>query len=219
MTKQINVRPQFTFPLPKDEAGLDALVAYHSQFTDKYWSVKTGGKSSDRFRDYVCESLLGMTNGGYQQLLAIWKTQAAAEAHALESRRVTGQILPKSVLSDYSEFYLTENDNEEWVWIKPEDRLNHFNSRDDLCLDDVNELPELELTDCVTMSDEFLVRTVWVSFPNARKYGVPELACYSGLKELLKNTYGLSAHKDLSIMAYDTQDDSGTQYLFELVKR
>lgn len=61
-------------PLPANDTELDKIIQSEAYFVDKFGYLTVTPKSHNRFREYVCQSKLGLVNGGYQQLQAIWKT-------------------------------------------------------------------------------------------------------------------------------------------------
>jgi hypothetical protein len=51
-----------------------------------------------------------------------------------------------------------------------------------------------------------------VTYPRAAKYGVPDMATESGAAEYVKETLKFSLHRDFSVFATDSGDDSGLMF-------
>lgn len=70
-------------PPPANDVELNKIIESEKKYIEKYGYVTITKKSLTRFRDYVCESKLGFTNGGYQELKSLWRDIEDKKIHVL----------------------------------------------------------------------------------------------------------------------------------------
>ena len=214
---KITPNSKFTLAqLPKNESELKEIVDYHAQFTAKYFCIELGksNKSQHRFRDWVCESMLGMTSGGYQQLQSIW----------LESEKDK-----QSVLNLVSRFESQLANLPDTIFIKDLMDSEGFNSlstmedavsylRRDIRENDDFE-SELESDFEVAILEEFHVVKMYTTYPDSEKYGIPYHASETGSLEHVDKYYTSSINRDeFEVISADNGDD-GVGYIWYELKR
>lgn len=208
---RIQSNSKFTLELPKNENELNELISYHKQFTAKYYSIEPTSKSFQRFRDYVCESLLGMTNGGYQQLLSIWKSEESrlkGEQEIIESLSEAVSELPDSL------YLWFPTDESPMLCTKPDAvKMNKFGVSFDA--DDFEEIQgDLELAILNAFEGESLL----VAYPRADRYGTPKLACDELASDLVTDLYGVIPGDNFNVMSHDHGCDNVETVIIKLVR-
>ncbi|MGD1524141.1 hypothetical protein [Vibrio owensii] len=209
---QLNNNSKFTLELPRNDAELNELIHYHMQFTSKYYSIAPTGEKSDRFRDYICESLLGMTNGGYQQLQSIWKEevklnhnkQMAIDSMAQEVKNLPDYIFVHCPIDLSAELCIKQGA------VKMNNRGIQFDDED---FDTISE--ELEFA----IYDEFEAMELFIEYPRADRHGVPDLACDETAREKIAERFGINPSCDFKVSSYDMGSDNCETIIFALKRR
>lgn len=200
--------------LPQNDIELNALIAEQKPFIKKYFDINITAKSDNKFRDYVCESLLGMTNGGYQQLQASWG--------AVQSASVSGE-LKESLESLPSAFWILVSDEGKLLFNLSGGRSGIETSAkyglqrvEHELFDEID--PDLELA----ILEHYSADQMHMTYPNGNKYGAPELAFISSRIQLISDYYGIHVTDESSFYSgsscIDIGDDSVEVITFYMVK-
>lgn len=208
---KITPNPQFFLAeLPKNDQELDQLIQYQAQFSKKFHCIEVGKKSYNRYREWVCQALLGMVNGGYQQLQKKWEEDTQRnDSWSNELAQLEEQFgkelnaLPDTIyikLMSDEEGYNSLSVMENAVGLSKRYR-NHMEERDDF---DVGLDTDFELL----LLENFEVTKFLIEYPCGDKYGIPGYATLEGAKKYVTDFYTSSLSKDkFDVIAVDSGDD------------
>lgn len=216
---KITPNSKFTLAqLPKNESELKEIVDYHAQFTAKYFCIELGksNKSQHRFRDWVCESMLGMTSGGYQQLQSIWLESEKDKQSVLNLvSRFESQLanLPDTI------FIKDLMDSEGYNSLSTIEDAIHYKRGWGLVEEGVFE-DELDSDFEVAILEKFQVVKMFTTYPDSDKYGIPSHASEDGSIKYVESYYTSSIDKAVfEIISVDTGDDSVGSIWYELKRK
>ncbi|PSV00450.1 hypothetical protein [Photobacterium kishitanii] len=185
--------------LPRNDEELNELIQYHAQFTSKYHGIDFR-ICTDRFRDYVCESFLGMTNGGYQQLRQFWLKSTNDLDNADSLTEALLEKLPSTIYLNGSSDISTDHDAVKYL-----SRSGHISVKGDFF--------PLKKNHFDVICENYKVILLIVNYPNESKYGKPNTAnklgaaCYAIEK-------GFETDEHFSVVsACNGSDDCGDTYL------
>lgn len=208
---KITQNPKFFLAeLPKNDQELDQLIQYQAQFSKKFHCIEVGKKSYNRYREWVCQALLGMVSGGYQQLQKKWEEDTqrndswSNELAQLEER--FGEQL--NALPDTIYIKLME-DEEGYNSLSVMENAVGLSERYRGSIEELGDFDdELDGNFEILLLEHFEVTNFLLEYPNGDKYGIPSYASYEGAKKYITDFYTNSLSEDkFDVLAVDRGDD------------
>ena len=198
---------------PINDAELNKIIDSQKYFIAKYKYASISWKSFSTFRDYICESLLGMSHGGYQQLQAIWKAQAsllkAVDNAVFENKEFIGN-LP-------SEIWCFINDSNDLMF-SSDPRAVYKKSRCPAAIEDEGFFKEMSEDLEIAILTAYAGKELHLIHPNASKYGLPEIL-ENDISQNISDMYGIRMDDNFDEIVMDSGDDGCGELLFKLIKK